>query len=65
MSDMRLFRLTGGMATELPSQAAKQEKQLQGLVEANMQTFLGTRLLASEYVIGKTYDGENRLAGLR
>ncbi|SIT36581.1 conserved hypothetical protein [Paraburkholderia ribeironis] len=57
MSDVQLFRLSNGSANELPSQAAKLEKQLQGLVEANMPTFLGARFLASEYVTGKTHKG--------
>ncbi len=33
MSDIQLFRLSGGTATELPGQAAKLEKQLQGRSE--------------------------------
>lgn len=64
MSDIQLFRLTSGTASELPGQVAKLEKQLQGLVEANMQTFLGVRFLASEYVTGKTHKGRIDSLGL-
>ena len=38
MSDIQLFRLSDGTASELSSQTAKLEKQLQGLIEANMPT---------------------------
>ncbi|MGF6370914.1 putative transport protein [Paraburkholderia sp. RAU6.4a] len=64
MSDLQLFRLSNATANELPTQAAKLEKQLQGLVEANMQTFLGVRFLASEYVTGKTHRGRIHSLGL-
>jgi predicted transport protein len=64
MSDIQLFRVSNSTATELPSQAVKQERQLQGLVEANMQTFLGVRFLASEYVTGKTHKGRIDSLGL-
>ncbi|WP_321927857.1 DUF5655 domain-containing protein [Paraburkholderia guartelaensis] len=64
MSDLQLFRLLDGTASELPTQAAKLEKQLQGLVEANMQTFLGVHFLASEYVTGKTHRGRIDSLGL-
>ncbi|MGF6465114.1 DUF5655 domain-containing protein [Paraburkholderia youngii] len=64
MSDIQLFRLSDGSASELPTQAAKLEKQLQDLVEANMHTFLGVRFLASEYVTGKTHRGRIDSLGL-
>jgi predicted transport protein len=64
MSDLQLFRLSNGTASELTTQVAKLEKQLQCLVEANMQTFLGVRFLASEYVTGKTHKGRIDSLGL-
>ncbi|MCP3728395.1 DUF5655 domain-containing protein [Paraburkholderia sp. CNPSo 3272] len=64
MSDIQLFRLKSGTASELPGKAAKLEKQLQGLVEANMQTFLSIRFLASEYITGKTHKGRIDSLGL-
>ena len=57
MSDIQLFRLVGGIATELPGRAAAIEKQLQTLIEAQMPAFLGVRFLASEYTTGKTHKG--------
>lgn len=57
MSDIQLFRLSGGKATELPGRAAAIEKQLQSLIEAQMPAFLGVRFLASEYATGKTHKG--------
>ncbi|WP_009980175.1 DUF5655 domain-containing protein [Burkholderia pseudomallei] len=64
MSDIQLFRLSNGTATELPSQTATLEKQLQSLIEANMPTFLGVRFLASEYATGKTHKGRIDSLGL-
>jgi predicted transport protein len=64
MSDIQLFRLSSGTASELPGQAAKLEKQLQGLIEANMPSFLGVRFLASEYATGKTHRGRIDSLGL-
>ncbi|GAB3346277.1 DUF5655 domain-containing protein [Marilutibacter aestuarii] len=57
MSDIQLFRLVAGQASELPGRAAAIEKQLQALIEAQMPTFLGVRFLASEYATGKTHKG--------
>ncbi|HDR9587662.1 TPA: DUF91 domain-containing protein [Burkholderia stabilis] len=64
MSDIQLFRLSNGTASELSSQAAKLEKHLQSLIEANMPTFLGVRFLASEYATGKTHRGRIDSLGL-
>jgi len=57
MSDIQLFRLSNGAASELPSRAATLERQLQSLIERQMPTFLGVRFLASEYATGKTHKG--------
>lgn len=64
MSDIQLFRLTSGIATELPGRAAAIEKQLQSLIEAQMPAFLGVRFLASEYATGKTHKGRIDSLGL-
>jgi predicted transport protein len=64
MSDIQLFRLSNETAIELPSQVAKLEKHLQSLIEANMQTLLGVRFLASEYITGKTHRGRIDSLGL-
>lgn len=64
MSDIQLFRLSNGTANELSSKAAKLEKHLQHLLEANMPAFLGVRFLASEYTTGKTHRGRIDSLGL-
>lgn len=64
MSDLQLFRLSSGTASELPSQAVKLEKHLQGLIEANMPTFLGVRFLATEYVTSRAHKGRIDSLGL-
>ena len=64
MSDIQLFRLNGRKATELPSRAATLEKDLQTLIEGQMETLLGVRFLASEYVTGKTHKGRIDSLGL-
>jgi len=64
MSDIQLFRLTNGQASELPGRAAAIERQLQSLIEAQMPTFLGVRFLASEYATGKTHKGRIDSLGL-
>jgi len=65
MSDIQLFRLApGGSASELPGRAVAVEKQLQGLIEAQMPIFLGERFLATEYITGKTHRGRIDSLGL-
>lgn len=57
MSDIKLFRIAKGQATELQGSASDLEKPMQNLIEGNLQTFLGIRFLASEYSTGKTHGG--------
>lgn len=49
MSDIKLFRQSGGAFGELASSSAPLEKSLQTLFERNLETLLGVRFLASEY----------------
>lgn len=49
---------------ELPGRSATVERQLQRLVESQMQTFLGVRFLVSEYATGKTHRGRIDSLGL-
>ncbi|MDP5028904.1 MAG: DUF5655 domain-containing protein [Paraglaciecola sp.] len=49
MSDIKLFKLGQNSVTELFSKAAKLEKDLQQLLEQQMDTFLGISFLASEF----------------
>ncbi len=57
MSDIKLFQLRCGKATELQGDAPDLEKPLQILIEANLEPLLGIRFLATEYSTGKTHGG--------
>ena len=54
---MRLFTLGDGGAVEVAPRALEYERDLQGLVEANMEALLGVRFLASEYGTGPVHGG--------
>ena len=64
MSDIKLFRYTSSGASELAGVSALVEKQLQQLIESQMETFLGVRFLATEYSTGKTHKGRIDSLGL-
>jgi len=64
MSDIQLFRLSGGTASELAGRAAPLEKELQSLIEGQMETLLGVRFLATEHATGKTHKGRIDSLGL-
>lgn len=64
MSDIKLFRLVDGKATELQGRASDLEKPLQMLIEANLPPMLGIRFVATEYVTGKTHGGRIDSLGL-
>lgn len=57
MSDIKLFSLENITATELAGKFAALEKELQTLIERNMETFLGVRFVKSEHTTGKTHGG--------
>ncbi|REJ86134.1 MAG: DUF91 domain-containing protein [Acidobacteria bacterium] len=64
MSDLKLFSLSGGQAEEIPGTAVALEKSLQNLIEANLETLLGVRFLASEYGTGPKHGGRIDSLGL-
>lgn len=64
MSDIQLFRLSNGVAIELAGRAVVLERELQGLIEGQMETLLGVRFLASEHATGKTHRGRIDSLGL-
>lgn len=64
MSDIKLFRITAGNATELQGDASNQESPLQTLIEANLASLLGIRFLATEYSSGLTLGGRIDSLGL-
>jgi predicted transport protein len=64
VSDIQLFRLKDGQAIELAGRAVALEKELQALIERQMEPLLGVRFLASEYATGKTHKGRIDSLGL-
>jgi len=50
VSDLKLFRTTAAGVAELPGGAVALEKSLQTLFEANLESLLGVRFLASEFI---------------
>lgn len=52
-----MFDLGHGRVTEIAQLAVGRERDLQGLVEANMPALLGVRFLASEYSTGPVHGG--------
>lgn len=53
MSNLKVFRVRGQRLTEVPGSSVNVEVDLQRLVEANMETALGVRFLATEYRTGR------------
>ncbi|HQG70642.1 MAG TPA: DUF5655 domain-containing protein [Rhodoglobus sp.] len=64
MSDLKLFRISKGIASELASSSVALERSLQTLIEANMETLFGVRLLASEYSTGIRHGGRMDSLGI-
>ncbi len=64
MSDVKLFRIDGGDVRELEGGPVKFEKNLQTLIEKNLDAFLHVQLVASEYSTGKTHSGRIDTLGL-
>ncbi|MEM6809817.1 MAG: DUF5655 domain-containing protein [Pseudomonadota bacterium] len=64
MSDIKLFQVDSGNATELPGEAEALERSLQTLVERNLETMLGVTFLGSEYLTGKKHGGRIDTIGI-
>ncbi len=64
MSDIKLFQLAKGQASELQGSASDLEKPLQTLIENNLEPLLGIHFLATEYSTGKTHAGRIDSLGL-
>lgn len=64
MSDIKIFEVRAGGLTELPGAAVQVEKSLQVLFEANLETLLGIRFLASEHSTGPVHGGRIDTLGL-
>ena len=61
MGDLKLFDLSETKVKELPATTLKLERTLQAVFENNLETILGVRFLASEYV---TSDGRMDTLGI-
>jgi predicted transport protein len=64
MSDIKLFRTDHSNVCEIQSKSVELEKSLQTLIETNLATILGARLLGSEYSTGKVYGGRIDTLGI-
>lgn len=64
MSDIKLFRMTDRKVTELRAEGTALEKQLQTVIEKNLEPLLGIRFLASEYSTGPVHGGRIDTLGL-
>lgn len=63
-TDIKLFDLTGEAATEIPGKATAVEKSLQSLIERNMVSMLGIRLLKTEHSTGPKHRGRIDTLGI-
>src|SRR6202521_1743194 len=64
LADIKLFQLQSDSARELRAESVDIEKSLQSLMEQHLESFLGVRFLASEYVTGKAHGGRIDTLGL-
>lgn len=64
MADLKLFRIVDGIATELPSGSVALERDLQVLLERNLEAIFGVKFLASEYSTGRVHRGRIDSLGL-
>ena len=64
MTDIRLFALKDGLASEIAGSSVALEKSLQRQIEQNLETLLGVRLLGSEYGTGPKHGGRIDTLGI-
>ena len=64
MTDIKLFGLKSGVASEILGTAVALEKSLQQQMEQNLETLLGVRLLGSEYATGPKHGGRIDTLGI-
>ena len=58
MSDIKLFKIEGGAASEVSGSALQIEKSLQSAFEKNLEVLLGIKFLASEHATGPVHGGQ-------
>jgi len=56
MGDIKLFKIKDGVE-EIEGSSMQLEKNLQNIIEENMEVFLGVKFLATEYSTGKVHNG--------
>src|SRR3984957_6819002 len=64
LADINLFQLQSDSARELRAESVDIEKSLQSLMEQHLESFLGVRFVATEYVTGKAHGGRIDTLGL-
>lgn len=64
MPDIKLFKLDQGQGVELHSSSVSLEKEIQKIVENNLEGFFGIRFLASEYSTGTRHGGRIDTLGI-
>ncbi len=64
MTDIKLFALKDGVASEIAGASVALEKALQRQIERNLETLLGVRLLGSEYGTGPKHRGRIDTLGI-
>jgi predicted transport protein len=64
LADIKLFQLQSDSARELRAESVDIERSLQSLMEQHLESFLGVRFLATEYVTGKAHGGRIDTLGL-
>jgi len=64
MSDIKLFRITNNSTEEIQGKKSDLEKPLQNLIEANLESLLGIRFVATEHSTGATHAGRIDTLGL-
>ncbi len=64
MSTIKLFKIDQANVTELKSQPYALEKELQKVLEKNLDLFLKIKFLASEYMTTKSYSGRIDTLGI-
>lgn len=64
MSDLKIFSVADGAAVELSATGMALERELQILLEKNLESIFGVRYLASEYSTGKVHRGRIDSLGL-
>ena len=64
MADPKLFRIDRSQVEELSPTPVQLEKQLQTLIEGNLETLLGIRFVKTEHSTGQAHGGRIDSLGL-